>query len=155
MSRLGLGISGNKIVPRKTESTEQMGTGVFPTEFRLFRETENSRNSVLLNKNISNSRNSVPNPSAEEKTTRNSVPWKEHIKKKALGMAFRGRENNSEQNTAAENFKNVSYIYLRYFVVFSVADPDPGSGAFLTPGSGIGFFRIRLSFVQFVDTKMV
>jgi hypothetical protein len=24
----------------------------------------------------------------------------------------------------------------------SVADPDPGSGAFLTPGSGIGFFRI-------------
>jgi hypothetical protein len=27
-------------------------------------------------------------------------------------------------------------------VVRSVADPDPGSGAFLTPGSGIGFFRI-------------
>jgi hypothetical protein len=26
--------------------------------------------------------------------------------------------------------------------VTSVADPDPGSGAFLTPGSGIGFFRI-------------
>ncbi len=24
----------------------------------------------------------------------------------------------------------------------SVADPDPGSGAFSTPGSGIGFFRI-------------
>ena len=24
----------------------------------------------------------------------------------------------------------------------SVADPDPGSGAFLNPGSGIGFFRI-------------
>jgi hypothetical protein len=24
----------------------------------------------------------------------------------------------------------------------SVADPDPGSGAFLTPGSGIGFFQI-------------
>jgi hypothetical protein len=27
-------------------------------------------------------------------------------------------------------------------VADSVADPDPGSGAFLTPGSGIGFFRI-------------
>jgi hypothetical protein len=27
-------------------------------------------------------------------------------------------------------------------LVVSVADPDPGSGAFLTPGSGIGFFRI-------------
>jgi hypothetical protein len=26
--------------------------------------------------------------------------------------------------------------------LFSVADPDPGSSAFLTPGSGIGFFRI-------------
>jgi hypothetical protein len=24
----------------------------------------------------------------------------------------------------------------------SVADQDPGSGAFLTPGSGMGFFRI-------------
>jgi hypothetical protein len=37
-------------------------------------------------------------------------------------------------------------IFLRYFIQFtkwiptpqtSVADPDPGSGAFLTPGSGI------------------
>jgi hypothetical protein len=25
----------------------------------------------------------------------------------------------------------------------SVADPDPGSGDFLTPGSGIIFFRLR------------
>jgi hypothetical protein len=24
------------------------------------------------------------------------------------------------------------------FIVISVADPDPGSGAFLTPGSGMG-----------------
>jgi hypothetical protein len=30
----------------------------------------------------------------------------------------------------------------RRAVPASVADPDPGSGAFLTPGSGIGFFRI-------------
>ena len=30
----------------------------------------------------------------------------------------------------------------RILVESSVADPDPGSGAFLTPGSGIGFFRI-------------
>ncbi len=37
-------------------------------------------------------------------------------KKQTLGMPFRGRENNSEQNTAAENFKNVSYIYLCLFV---------------------------------------
>jgi hypothetical protein len=31
---------------------------------------------------------------------------------------------------------------LNPLVQGSVADPDPGSGAFLTPGSGIGFFRI-------------
>ena len=29
--------------------------------------------------------------------------------------------------------------------VTSVADPDPGSGAFLTPGSGIGFSVSRIS----------
>ncbi len=28
-----------------------------------------------------------------------------------------------------------------FFIKFSVADPDPGSGA-SSPGSGIGFFRI-------------
>jgi hypothetical protein len=32
---------------------------------------------------------------------------------------------------------------LKFFLdQTSVADPDPGSGAFLTPGSGMGFFRI-------------
>jgi hypothetical protein len=31
---------------------------------------------------------------------------------------------------------------ILFFIINSVADPDPGSGAFLTPGSGIrnGFF---------------
>jgi hypothetical protein len=38
-------------------------------------------------------------------------------KKQTLGMPSRGRENNSEQNTAAENFINVSYIYLRYLLL--------------------------------------
>jgi hypothetical protein len=32
--------------------------------------------------------------------------------------------------------------YIKTSLTDSVADPDPGSGAFLTPGSGIGFFRI-------------
>jgi len=32
--------------------------------------------------------------------------------------------------------------FLPWKVENSVADPDPGYGAFLTPGSGIGFFRI-------------
>ncbi len=30
------------------------------------------------------------------------------------------------------------YRYLYSVISFSVADPDPGSGAFLTPGSGMG-----------------
>jgi hypothetical protein len=38
------------------------------------------------------------------------------------------------------------YLFLFLSILLnpfsSVADPDPGSGAFLTPGSGIGFFRI-------------
>jgi hypothetical protein len=35
-------------------------------------------------------------------------------------------------------------VQLWYLLVSSIADPDPGSGAFMTPGSGIriGFFRI-------------
>jgi hypothetical protein len=39
--------------------------------------------------------------------------------------------------------KAMSTVCVRYPGI-SVADPDPGSGAFLThkPGSGIGFFRI-------------
>ena len=36
----------------------------------------------------------------------------------------------------------VSNNNFKPIVCCSVADPDPGSGAFLTPGSGIGFFRI-------------
>jgi hypothetical protein len=48
-----------KIIPRKTELTEQMVISVgIPA--------------VPRNRN---SRNSVPNPSAEETTSRNSVPW--------------------------------------------------------------------------------
>ncbi len=36
-----------------------------------------------------------------------------------------------------------NYFSFKCFII-SVADPDPGSGAFLTlgPGSGTGFFRI-------------
>jgi hypothetical protein len=55
---VGLGISDKKIIPRKTELTEQLvisdGIPVVPRNRK--------------------SRNSVPNPSAEEKITWNSVP---------------------------------------------------------------------------------
>ncbi len=55
--RVGLGISDKKIIPRKTEQTEQL-------------VISDGIPAVPRNRN---SRNSVPNPSAEEKTTRNSV----------------------------------------------------------------------------------
>jgi hypothetical protein len=104
MSVLGLGISDKKIIPRKTELTEQMviSDGI-PAVLRNrisrkrkhlgipFRGTEieaNSRNSIpkpsAEDKQLgipfrgteieANSQHSLPNLSAEEKTTRNSVP---------------------------------------------------------------------------------
>ncbi len=50
-----------------------------------------------------NSRNSLPSPSAEEKTTLNSVAWNKNGSKLSAFRSepFRGRENNSEQNAAA------------------------------------------------------
>jgi hypothetical protein len=35
-------------------------------------------------------------------------------------------------------------MYTPEMLTNSVADPDPGSGAFLTPGSGMGKVRIRI-----------
>jgi hypothetical protein len=81
-ARVGLGISDKKIIPRKTELTEQMvisdGIPAIP------------RNR--------NSRNSGPNPSAEEKTSRNSVPRNSNRSKLSEfpSEPFSGRENNSE-----------------------------------------------------------
>jgi hypothetical protein len=79
---IGLGISDKKIIPRKTELTEQM-------------VISDGIPAVPRNKN---SRNSVPNPSAEEKTTRNFVPWNKNRSKltEFRSEPFSGRENNSE-----------------------------------------------------------
>ncbi len=117
--QLGLGISNKKIIPRKTEHTEQMvisdGIPAVPRK--------------------RNSRNSVPNPSVEEKTTRNSVPWtknrskiskfpSEPLQRKRTprnsvpwnrnkskisefsSEPFRGRENNSEFRSVELKQKN-------------------------------------------------
>ncbi len=80
--RLGLGISDKKIIPRKTEVTEQM-------------VISDGIPAVPRNRNA---RNSVPNPSAEEKKVRNSVPLNKNISKLSEfpSKPFRGRENNSE-----------------------------------------------------------
>jgi hypothetical protein len=54
------------------------------------------------------SQDSLPNPSAEEKTTRNFVPWKKNKRKLSefRSEPFRGRETCSTQNSAAQNFNN-------------------------------------------------
>ncbi len=62
---LGLGFSDKKIIPRKTEQTEQMVTSDGIPVVPRNRKT----------------RNSVPNPSEEEKITRNSVPWNQNRSK--------------------------------------------------------------------------
>jgi hypothetical protein len=76
--RIGLGISDKKIIPRKTELTEQLviSHGILAVP----------RNRI--------SRNSVPNPSAEEKTSRNSVPRNRNRSKlsEVPSEPFSGRE---------------------------------------------------------------
>ncbi len=92
---VGLGISDKKIIQRKSELQNKW---LFPTEFLLFRGTENSRNSVS-------------NPSAKEKTTRNSIPWNRNRSKfsEFLSESFRGRENNTEQNAAAAVYESTHF----------------------------------------------
>ena len=80
---IGLAISDKNIIPRKMEKTEQ----------RLFRRnsgipfrTVPQRRKMLGilyhgTKIEANSRNFVRNHSAEEKTTRNSVPWNKNRSK--------------------------------------------------------------------------
>jgi Flp pilus assembly protein TadB len=97
------------------------------------------------------SRNSVPNPSAEEITTRNSVPWNkkgkngsklsefrsEPFRRRENNSDFRSEEqkkrptlhsglfcredNNSEQNAAAEHFKIVLVVMAVAAVMMAVA----------------------------------
>jgi hypothetical protein len=71
------------------ELTEQV---VIATEFRLFRRTEIFQNSAS-------------NPSAEGKTTRNSVPRNRNRSKVFLSDPFSGRENNSEFRSAEQKYK--------------------------------------------------
>ena len=56
------------------------------------------------------SRNSVPNPSAEEKTTRNSVPWTKNrsMLSEFPSEPFSGRENNSEFRSVELNRSRLS-----------------------------------------------
>ncbi len=88
-TKVGLEISDKKIIPRKTEQTEQM-------------VISDGIPAVPRNRN---SRNSVPNPSAEEKTVRNSVPLNKNISKLSEfpSKPFSERENNSEFRSVVPN----------------------------------------------------
>ncbi len=48
------------------------------------------------------------------------------------------RVNSSFSSAYAQHY--LEHDYTEHTLLLSVADPDPGSGAFLTPGSGMGFF---------------
>jgi hypothetical protein len=105
---LGLGISDKNLFRKRLNGRNKW---LVPTEFRLVRGTENSRNSI-------------PNHSVEEKTIRNSVRWnkntveanfrnfvpKHFADENMLTVLFSGTGNfhfeSLSQNAAAENFTN-------------------------------------------------
>ncbi len=64
-----------------------------------------------------NSRNSVPNPSAEEKTVRNSVPLNKNTSKisELPSEPFSGRENNSEFRSVVPNSQKLSKFFSELF----------------------------------------
>ncbi len=86
---------------------------------KLFRGRQNRRNNwfVLAESGCSAEqktldRNSVPKHSAEEKTTRNCVPWNKNRRKhlKFCSKPFRGRETNSEFRSELQWNKNRSNL---------------------------------------------
>jgi hypothetical protein len=78
----------------------------FPSEHFSGRENSSEFRSVET-KIEAYSQNSLSNPSAEEKTTRNSVPWKKYRNKLSefRSEPFRGRETCLTQNAAHQNVK--------------------------------------------------
>jgi hypothetical protein len=87
-------------------SAEQKTLGI---PFRtLPRKRKQLENSVLWNKIEANSHNSVPNPSAEEKTTQNFVPWNKNRNKlsECCSEPFPRKRKQLRTKQAAANFKN-------------------------------------------------
>ncbi len=87
------------------------------SEFRSepFRGRENnSEFRSVVQKIEVNSHNSVPNPSAEENTTRNSVPWNQNRCKfsEFCSEPFRGREHNSEFLSVQQKIEIYSRVPL-------------------------------------------
>jgi hypothetical protein len=109
-----------KIIPRKTEYTKQIvisdGIPAVPrnrkfSEFRSepFNGSENNSEFRSEEQQLKQNLGIPSNPSAEGKTTRNSVPWnKIRIKLPEFrSEPFRRRENNSGQNAAAAVYDSI------------------------------------------------
>ncbi len=97
---VGLGISDKKKF--RGDGICRQNKWLFPMEFRLFRGSENPRNSV-------------PNPSAEQKTTRNSVPLEKNRSKLSEFPSehFSRRENNPEFRSVEQIWKQTLGIPFR------------------------------------------
>jgi hypothetical protein len=100
--QLGLAISDKKLFHGRRN---RRNNWFVPAEFRLFRGTGNSRNSIL-------------NRSAEEKNARNSVQWNKIRSKRSEfpefhSEPFRGRENNSEFRSVEQKYKQTLGILFR------------------------------------------
>jgi hypothetical protein len=89
---VGLEISDKKNYSREDKNSRN--NWFVPAKFRLFRRTDNSRNDV-------------PNHSAEEKKAWNSVPWNKNIGKfsKFPSELFPRRENNSKFRSVEQKEK--------------------------------------------------
>jgi hypothetical protein len=112
-----LAISDKKIIPRKTELTDNW---FVPAKFRLFLGTGNSRNSVQ-------------NHSAEEKNVWNSVTWNKNRTKfsELYSKPFRGRE--PTWNSVPWNKKRSKLSEFCKSMTKTLAIPFAEAGFFVKP----------------------
>jgi hypothetical protein len=115
-----------------------------PAEFRLFRGGEKCSELYTYHRTKieANSWNSVLNHSADEKLTRNFVPWNKKRSKQLefCSEPFRGRENNSEFRSVEQKKKQTLGIQFRsclgqkhFFMSFPPV-PSLGIDSFVTLG---------------------
>ncbi len=119
--RVGLGISDKKIIPRKTEQNEQMvisdGIPAVPRNRKP--------------------RNSVPNPSVEEKTTIEAVSF--------LWNFFISREAASAERRYEKERQSGSYVHMAAFsartYLLSLSPPCPPPPPLITGSRPALYFR--------------
>jgi hypothetical protein len=132
---LGWEFPTKKVIPRKTEKTEHMviSNGI-PEQKTLefhsepFRERENNSKFRSVEQKLKQTLRILFRILAwKRKQLGSSVPWNKNRSKlsECHSEPFHGRENNLEQNAAAENFKIVSEkttfeVQTNRFVILAV-----------------------------------